>query len=553
MDYDFEQGSSIARARSSDCSSGGLLGIANASDLLRASLNSEDVSVREALVAHGLPELSPNCPTTRKRQLFAHILKGDCYSETSAHAACLRQRLLQPECLTNLRSLFVSLLSNSTPEAQPFYLEICLSLHLVSSNNAADLSLSTLSRVIESYVSRVLVSNEDFSVLSDIETLTLSELYPILALHEVQLPNIPLSLEQMKGLLLQHLCSHNCRTMSSTKDRPSCRMAADVVLRKLHILEMALQRKVKLRPLRRLIRSMELPIPEYDELSLHKLRSSVKKHIREVNKAIQPQLSLVEEHVAEINATVEERIRNWPQLCPREVKEQFQSAFLDATSPATLREKSCVVCSGSFRGKDMFPERIRLSELMSLPLLRIGQSVPNLLSNLYARDDELDGLAINSDAVFFENSVAEMECCKTCHRHLVKNGKLPPLALANDLLLGKVPQELSDLTVVEESLIARRRAKMWVVQLKGDSESGEEGDSYTFTNSTSITSSSAVAQRGLRGHVVVYPADPQNLATTLPPSLEDASTLVCVVFVGSSPPTKEWLLQKAKPLITGAG
>ena len=46
-----------------------------------------------------------------------------------------------------------------------------------------------------------------------------------------------------------------------------------------------------------------------------------------------------------------------------------------------------------------------------------------------------------------------------------------------------------------------------------------------------------------------YPQNPSQLATVLPPALEDIITPICVVFVGAEPPSKEWLRTKAKPLI----
>lgn len=59
----------------------------------------------------------------------------------------------------------------------------------------------------------------------------------------------------------------------------------------------------------------------------------------------------------------------------------------------------------------------------------------------------------------------------------------------------------------------------------------------------------ASTQRGLmKGHVIMYPQNPSRLATVLPPSLEEVgSTPICVLFIGSSPPTQEWL-DKARPL-----
>ena len=81
-------------------------------------------------------------------------------------------------------------------------------------------------------------------------------------------------------------------------------------------------------------------------------------------------------------------------------------------------------------------------------------------------------------------------------------------------------------------MIARCHAKCWVVQLKEN----EEALTLPFT------------QRGMKGHIIIYPQHPEHIATVLPPSMEEIITPVCVLFVGSKPPTQSWLCEKAKPL-----
>jgi hypothetical protein len=109
--------------------------------------------------------------------------------------------------------------------------------------------------------------------------------------------------------------------------------------------------------------------------------------------------------------------------------------------------------------------------------------------------------------------------------------KVPRLALANYNFLAPVPPELTDLTVILEAMIARCRDKCWIIQLK------EEDDFST-----------PITQRGVRGHVIVYPQRPSDIAKILPPSIEEVVTLICVIFVGSNRRTEEWLQKKEKPL-----
>lgn len=55
-------------------------------------------------------------------------------------------------------------------------------------------------------------------------------------------------------------------------------------------------------------------------------------------------------------------------------------------------------------------------------------------------------------------------------------------------------------------------------------------------------------ERGVRGHIIVYPQRPSSISTSLPPPIDDVVTPICVVFVGSKAPTAEWLQTKANPL-----
>ncbi|TCD59755.1 hypothetical protein EIP91_011575, partial [Steccherinum ochraceum] len=117
-----------------------------------------------------------------------------------------------------------------------------------------------------------------------------------------------------------------------------------------------------------------------------------------------------------------------------------------------------------------------------------------------------------------------------CHNCLRRN-VVPPLSLANRNYLGPVPPELEDLTFIEEAMIALCRAKSCIVQLSDVSGNGLPNK-----------------QRGMKGNIIIYPQHPERLATVLPPTIDEVVAPICVIFVGSSPPTAEWLLKKAKPL-----
>ncbi|KAI0077933.1 hypothetical protein K474DRAFT_1748012, partial [Panus rudis PR-1116 ss-1] len=82
-------------------------------------------------------------------------------------------------------------------------------------------------------------------------------------------------------------------------------------------------------------------------------------------------------------------------------------------------------------------------------------------------------------------------------------------------------------------MIAKCRSKAMIFQLKEDNQS------------TILPH----AHRGMKGHIIIYPQKPSEIAQLLPPPIEELITPMCVIFIGSTPPTQEWLKEKAKPLV----
>ena len=61
----------------------------------------------------------------------------------------------------------------------------------------------------------------------------------------------------------------------------------------------------------------------------------------------------------------------------------------------------------------------------------------------------------------------ELMLCSMCRSSPKQS---PPLAPANQTLLGDVPLELKDLMVIEEAMIACCHSKCWIVQLKEENQ-----------------------------------------------------------------------------------
>ncbi|KAJ8473599.1 hypothetical protein ONZ45_g16233 [Pleurotus djamor] len=109
----------------------------------------------------------------------------------------------------------------------------------------------------------------------------------------------------------------------------------------------------------------------------------------------------------------------------------------------------------------------------------------------------------------------QMDVCLSCYKHLSVN-RLPACALANGNIVGAVPQELQQLSMVEEAMIALCRTKCMIVQLR-------EVDG--------VGTSSSISQKALKGNVIVYPQDTPSISKLLPPSVAEVATLITPLAV----------------------
>jgi hypothetical protein len=237
----------------------------------------------------------------------------------------------------------------------------------------------------------------------------------------------------------------------------------------------------------------------------------------------------------------------WPQKTPQSLKDKIASLFHEDTCSEALKSFTCASCSEAcltswrvsvdsrdisltpLHRPDHQPSLKNPQTCVDDQWLDLSCSAPLLHDNVLDPAALLDPRSIHRKE---DNSGTLLSFCSDCHACILKS-KTPPLALANHMFLGDIPAELHDLTIIEEAMIARCHAKSWVVQLQAKS------DTTCLPNS----------QRGLKGHTIVYPQQPQGLAHILPPSVPDICTPICIIFVGSHKPSHEWLKTKAKPLI----
>ena len=221
-------------------------------------------------------------------------------------------------------------------------------------------------------------------------------------------------------------------------------------------------------------------------------------------------------------------LESWPQLVGQNLKNKIVNMFRQQTSTDTLSTFTCSSCGEATLRSSQ--QKMPINDV-KLDLLKIPLTA-RLASVLPYQNGPLQNVLLDPAGVTTtEAGEILLLLCKLCHSSLQRN-KLPSLSIANQNFLGPVPPELRDLTVIEEAMIARCRAKCWIVQLK------EENLSIVMPD----------VQRGMKGHIIIYPQRPSQIARLLPPDMSDILTPICVLFVGSSPPSQDWLREKAKPL-----
>ena len=222
----------------------------------------------------------------------------------------------------------------------------------------------------------------------------------------------------------------------------------------------------------------------------------------------------------------------WPQTLSVAMKDKLVSAFCKETLLAALSQFTCACCAESCPSHDQ--NKILASDLpLSLlhTLSENSTAVTSFIASSLSGDDLADYYL--DTARIFQNRKDEtvLVLCHQCHSSL-RQHKIPMLALANNLALGDIPDELKELTVIKEAMIAHCRSKCWIVQLK---ESNQDLPS-------------ANTQQGMKGHIIIYPQRPGELYSVLPPLMSDLITPICVIFIGANPPSEAWLRDKVKPL-----
>jgi hypothetical protein len=118
--------------------------------------------------------------------------------------------------------------------------------------------------------------------------------------------------------------------------------------------------------------------------------------------------------------------------------------FIKRTSNKVLAQATCVSCARQLSTCNI--HSMVITEIPNVCLLSPSESHP--------KHQLIDGLLPHHPAITAKSSGNEATVCDECIRNL-KKGRIPCLALANNMWIGEVPFELTVLTLPEWVLIAR--------------------------------------------------------------------------------------------------
>lgn len=493
-------------------------------------------------------------------QALDHIVNGKCFLKSSSGSACriVRRGIRDVRAMTVLATETVLLEIDDFDRIR----SVCYALGYTSQDLSKVTGLDNMKTLIE-------LSRDNFStcydipdILCNLEIMSVGEKKVLCRIHSVDVTDLEsMPIKRWTDAVLSRLVMHFSMAECEIGDRcvkpgqlPKCKRAsgADALL-KVMMLESFLTKgnKHRVRTLRLLLSALGIEYEASDNARV--MASRLKKYVRTLRIAKEREirtsramLSRVVERQRihdEIEIRNGEIRRNWPTLTSENVKEMLLSNFQAATSSDALCTRVCAVCSERKYESDFADHPIPVNDPnLHLDLLR--NSYPIGVQDPFDDNELLRGVMLDcAGFVAGTRDGGSLWTCRFCYRTLSKN-VMPRCALANGMFVGEVPDCLKDLTVVEEAMIARRRAKCWIIHLN---EGG--GGVHRTDAGASHGASLPSTQRGMKGHIIVYPSAPQNIGSVLPPSMEETVTPMCVVFVGSCRPSKEWLRTKAKPLL----
>ncbi len=214
----------------------------------------------------------------------------------------------------------------------------------------------------------------------------------------------------------------------------------------------------------------------------------------------EPKIDKVERKQQEYLKRKEDKI--FPPLPPKQsLIDEIITGFCEDTDPTNQQEAGCCVCGILWKTQ----------HLLQVKDLNIDFSI---LANENAIRKERKS---KEESPFYPKEEPVLTCsdkmCITCHNHL-KTGCVPPEALAKGMWIGKIPNELRNLTWCEKLLISKVRHSRAVVKVSS-------------------------GRMKMKANVICFANPISKVYNILPPPRHDLKEMLAFVFTGPCQPTNE--------------
>ena len=507
---------------------------------LNQCYNNPNFDLSAFFIAHGVD--CDDVPMAHE-DVISHFLNGKCTGRKTPGCSEVARDVRSPikMALTLTEAIVVQYERNQISLDN---LHTCCSAIGVTTTQRPEYAVLTQKLATRCSTLRPLLNCDQLdTMLCGVETLGKKTLQHLSAQHDLD-ADPKCNAESMKTMIVDHIASGRCDASTSSlcsavndeyHEKPpgaNGDLEAYIIDHAAHAKDMKPSKKT----LQRILKSKSIEFDDDDEVG--DLRRHLRSYLATLRKGKKSEWSqnrrneLESEHRRHLDQIREE----WPQPASMELKEDCVRNFRAATSSDSLRQFTCACCAESVNISD---RKMRQLTEINLELMRDrtdrvfdkSQCIP---PDPPFTDGPLANVIIDPDSVIPESAESSMslQLCVRCDSSL-RRGKLPRLAVANLNVLGSVPPEMKQMTMVEEMLIARCRAKYCIVKLQD--------------HRTNISLPSS--QRGIKGNIVVYPQRIGELTSVLPAPVDDVVHPICVMFVGTTLPSRSWLKDKAYPLV----
>ena len=194
--------------------------------------------------------------------------------------------------------------------------------------------------------------------------------------------------------------------------------------------------------------------------------------------------------------------------------------FYKATSNEALLLHTCPVCAREKLARDG-----QRTSILS------DESIVEVLLTTVGNDRVDERMVILRELLEIDEGAVSCWMCMDCVRALERH-TMPKLALANNLWIGDIPQELTGLTIPEQLLIARHYPRCYIFKL--------------FPRDIDTHVSLDQLHTAMAGNATLFELNTQEVVKMLkgqqmPSPVETLASVIAITFIGSKKLPMDWL------------